>query len=147
MVFLDDIVDVGDHGGDQEGKDEGGDVMLVGPDTDQDGIQDGQEREPPGDPVNHDGLCVGGRELVDDGAEEEEVDDGPGEESPDGRGEIRLLDVTVDGVRGSYGVDVGAQEEEVNEDVNDFEKETVPPLSSSHDVDEVWWERGGKRGS
>ena len=45
-------------------------------------------------------------ELVDDGAEEEKVDDGPSEEGPTGWGEVRLLGVTVEGLGGGYGVDV-----------------------------------------
>lgn len=48
---------------------------MVGPNGEEDGVEDGKEREPPGDPVDHDGLCMGRGELIDDGAEEEEVDD------------------------------------------------------------------------
>jgi len=131
-MLLDDIVDVGDCRGDEEGKNEGGDVLLVGPDADEGGVQDAQEREPPGDPVDYDSLCMGGGELIDDSAKEEEVDDGPSEERPDRWGEIRLFEISVDSVRGDYGVDVRPQEEEVNEDVDDLEKETFPPLRSSH---------------
>jgi len=80
--------------------------MVVGPNGDEDGVEDSEEREPPSNAVDYDRLCVSGGELVDDGAQEEEMDDGPGEEGPTGRGEIRLFDVVVDRVRGGYGVDV-----------------------------------------
>ena len=53
---------------------------------------------------------MGGGELVDDGAEEKEVDEGPSEEGPIGGSEVRLLDVAIDGLRGGDGVDVRTQE-------------------------------------
>jgi len=106
--------------------------MMVGPDCDEYSVEDGEEREPPGDPVDNDGLGVDGGELVDNGAEKEEVNDGPGEEGPIGWSEVRLFDVAVDGLGGGYGVDVGPQEEEVKEDVNDLEKNTIFPLCGSH---------------
>jgi len=132
MILLDDVVDVADGRGNQKGKDESGDVMVVSPDGDEDGVEDGEEREPPGDSVDHNGLCMGRGELVDDGAKEEEVDDRPSEEGPIGWGEVRLLDVSVDGVRGGYGVDVRPQEEEVNYDVNDLEENPFFPLCRGH---------------
>lgn len=132
MVLLDDVVDVADGRGDQEGKDKSDDVMVVGPNGDEDGVENGEEREPPGDSVDHDSLRVGGGELVDDGAKKEEVDERPSEECPIGWGEIRLLDVPVNGLRGSYGVDVRSQEQEVNDDVDDLEGKTLFPLCGSH---------------
>lgn len=141
MILLDDIVDVADGGGDQEGEDERDDVVVVGPDGNEDCVEDGEERESPGDSVNHDGLGVGGSELVDDGAKKEEVDDRPSEEGPVGWSEVRLLDVSVDGVRGGYGVDVRPQEEEVNDDVSDFENDTILPLCGSHFF--CWTSLGG----
>jgi len=121
VVLLDDVVDVADGRSDQKGKDESDDVVVVGPNGDEDGVEDGEEREPPGDSVDHNRLCVSGGELVDDGAEEEEMDDGPSEEGPAGWGEVCLLDVAVDGLGGGYGVDVRTQEEKVNGDVDDLE--------------------------
>ena len=106
VILLDDVVNVADGRGDQKGEDESADVLVAGPKGDEDGVENGEEREPPGDSVDHDRLRVNRGELVDDGAEEKEVDDGPGEESPVGRGEVRLLDVAVDGLGGGYGVDV-----------------------------------------
>ena len=79
---------------------------MVGPNGDEDGVEDGEERESPGDSVDHDRLRVSRGELVDDGAEEEEVDDGPGEKGPTGWGEVCLLDAAVEGLGGGYGVDV-----------------------------------------
>jgi len=132
MILLDDIINVADGRGDQEGKDECDDIMVVGPDGNEDCVEDGEEGEPPGDPIDHDGLRVGGSELVDDGAKKEEVDDRPSEEGPVGWSEVRLLDVSVDGLRGGYGVDVGPQEEEVDDDVSYLEKKTISPLCGSH---------------
>lgn len=106
MMLLDGVVYVADGSGDKEGDDESCDILVMGPDGDEDGIQDGHEGEAPGDTVDYDGLCVGGGELVDDGAKEEEVDNRPSEERPNGRGEIRRLDVPVDGMGRGYGVDV-----------------------------------------
>ena len=145
MVLLDDIVNVADGRGDQEGEDESGNVMVVGPDGDEDGVEDCEEREPPGDAVDHYGLRVGGSELVDDCAEEQEVDDRPSEEGPTGWSEVRLLDVAVDGPGGGYGVNVRPQEQEVNDDIDYLEKNTVFPLCGSHGLlSESWWVR--KRG-
>ena len=106
--------------------------MMVGPGGYIDDGEDGEEREPPRDSIDHDSLCMGGGELVDDGAKKEEVDDRPSEEGPIGWGEVRLLDVRVDRLRGGDGVDVRPQEEEVNDDVDDLERKTVSPLCRSH---------------
>ena len=150
VILLDGIVNVGDGRGDQEGKDESGDVMVVGPDGDEDGVEDGEEGEPPRDPVDHDGLCVDGGELVNNSAKKEEVDDRPSEKGPIGWSEVRLLDVPVDVMGGGYGVDVRPQEEEVNDDVNDLEKNAVFPLCGSHFLCRLGLgggERGGGRQS
>lgn len=106
--------------------------MVVGPNGNENSVEDSEEGEPPGNPVDYDDLRVGGGELVNDGAQEEEVNDGPSEEGPNGGGEVRLLDIVVDGLRGGYGVYVRPQEEEVNEDVDYLEKETVSPLRRGH---------------
>ena len=129
VILLDDVIDLGDRGGDEKGKDESGDVMVVGLYGDEDSIDDGEEREPPGDSVDHDRLRVSRGELVYDGAEEEEVDDGPSEEGPTGWGEVRLLDITVEGLGGSDGVDVRPQEEEIHDDIDDLEKTWQKPCS------------------
>ena len=39
---------------------------MVGPDSNEGGIEDSEEREPPGDSVNDDGLGMDGGELVDE---------------------------------------------------------------------------------
>ena len=52
------------------------DVVVPGPNVDVDGVEDGEEREPPADAVDDD-LLSALKELVDDGAEEKEVDEGP----------------------------------------------------------------------
>ena len=148
MVLLDEVVNMADSRGDQEGEDESGNVMVMGPDGDEDGVEDREEGEPPGDAVDHDGLGVGGSKLIDDCAKEEEVDDGPSEEGPTGWSEVRLLDAAVDGLGGGHGVNVRPQKEEVNYDIDYLEKNTVFPLCGSHGSSpESWWvrKRGRKR--
>ena len=132
MILLDNVVDMADNRGDEEGDDERGDIVVIGPDADEDGVQDSEEGEPPGNTIDDHGLRVGGGELVDDGTKKEEVDDGPSEERPVGRCEVGLLDAPVDGVRGNYGVDVRPQEEEVNDDVDEFEEDAFFPLCRGH---------------
>ena len=82
VVLLNDVVDVADGRGDQEREDGSGDVLMVGPDGDEGGIEDGEEREPPGVSVNDGSLGADRGELVDDGAEKEEVDDRPPTRTP-----------------------------------------------------------------
>lgn len=43
VILLDDIVDVGDGGGDEEGEDEGDDVMAASPDVYVYGVEDDEE--------------------------------------------------------------------------------------------------------
>jgi len=43
MILLDDIVNVADSRGDQEGKGEYDDIMVVGPDGNKDRVEDGEE--------------------------------------------------------------------------------------------------------
>ena len=52
------------------------DVVVAGPEVDVDGVEDAEESKPPADAVNDD-LLAALKELVDDGAEEQEVDEGP----------------------------------------------------------------------
>ena len=52
------------------------DVVVPGPYVDVDSVEDGKEREPPADAINDD-LLSALEELIDDGAEEKEVDEGP----------------------------------------------------------------------
>jgi len=70
------VVDVSYCGRDEERKDESGNVAVVGPQVDVDGIQDTEERETPRDTVNDDLLSTR-EELVDDGAEKENVNYSP----------------------------------------------------------------------
>ena len=80
----------------KEGKDKGDGMIMIRPSNEEECVGGGQEREPPRDPVDDDLLCVGGGELVDDGAKKEGLDDGPSEEGPDSWGEVSLLEVPVD---------------------------------------------------
>ena len=54
-----------------------GDIVVPDPKSDIDGVEDGEKGEPPANSVNHD-LLAALKELVDDCAEKEKVDEGPG---------------------------------------------------------------------
>ena len=99
-------------------------MMMIGPYYDEDRVYDGHDRECPRDHVDHKSLSAVRGELIDDGAKQEYMDGGPNEEGPTSWGEIRLLDVFVDGLWGNRGTDARPQEEEVGNNVNDLEKET-----------------------
>lgn len=51
----------------------------------------------------------------------------PDEECPRSGSDVCLLPIVVDGGGGCNGVDVGPQEEEVDEDVDDLEENAVGP--------------------
>ena len=51
-------------------------VVVPGPEVDVDGVQDGEEGKTPGDAVDDD-LLSAIEELVDDGSEEQEVNERP----------------------------------------------------------------------
>jgi len=126
VMFFDLVVDVGDRGRDKEGEYEGPFVVMVTPQVDIDGIQDSEERETPRNMVDDDMLPIG-EKLVDDGSQQKEVDQGPNEERPGSRADEGFLAVVVTFLVGSNGIDVGAEKEEVNYDVNDFEDDAVFP--------------------
>lgn len=50
------------------------------------------------------------------------MDDGPNVEGPNRWGEVRLLDVFVDGPRGDHSRDVRHQEKEVGKDISGLEE-------------------------
>lgn len=120
VMFFDNVVDVCDGRADEEREDKGDDVVVGCPQVDVDGVEDGEEGKAPGDAVDDYGLGVCGGELVDDGGEEEEMDDGPDGKGPAGRGEVGLLDGGVDGAGGGDGVEVRAEEHKVHEHVHDL---------------------------
>jgi hypothetical protein len=64
----------------ENGKRLTGDIVMVDPQADIDGVQNTKERETPGNSVDDDGFALW-PELIDDGAEEKQMDEGPdGEE-------------------------------------------------------------------
>ena len=107
-------------------------MAWIGPDRDKDQIESSQNWEPPRNPVNHDGLCMGGGELINDSCGNEEVDDRPGEEGPIGWGKVRLFDVVVNGPWGYKGIGTWPKEEDAREDVDGLEEETFFPMGRSH---------------
>jgi len=119
VVFLDDVVDVGDGAGDEEGEDEGYDVVVGAPQVDVDGVEDAEEGEAPGDAVDDDSFALR-EELVDDRSKEEDVDEGPNQERPRSGSEIGLLSSVIDITGGSNGVDVGAQKQEVCDNIHNL---------------------------
>jgi hypothetical protein len=68
--------------------------MVTSPQVDVDSIEDTEEREAPGDTVN-DGTLATGEELVNDGAEKENVDQRPNEERPWCGGNVGLFTAEV----------------------------------------------------
>lgn len=120
VMLLDDIVDVRDGGADEESKDESDDVVATAPDADVDGVEDDEKGETPVDTVDDD-LLSGFEELVDDGSEKEEVNDRPETEHPRSGSEVGFFASAVDWSGSSDGVDVATGEEEVDENVHDFE--------------------------
>lgn len=129
VVLLDDIVNMADGRADEQGEDECNYVVVVSPDVDIDGIEDRQERETPSNAVNGDLLASVG-ELVDDITEQQEVDERPDDKGPACRGEIRLLGglVNVTGTRNS--INVAAEEEEVDDNVDNLQKDAIFPRAS-----------------
>ena len=81
---------------------------------DVDGVEDRKEREAPRDAVD-DGRLALREELVDDGAEQEEVDEGPDAESVVCGREVGLFAGAVGAFGSCDAVDVGAEEEEVHD--------------------------------
>ena len=73
MVLLDDIIDVADARGDKQCENESDDVVLASPDVDVDTVEHSEEGETPANAIDDDFLATV-VELVDDGAEQQEVD-------------------------------------------------------------------------
>jgi hypothetical protein len=126
MVLLDDIVDVRNGRTDEEGEDKCRDVMVGSPEVYVDGVEDTKEGEPPGNTIYNDTLA-NGEELVDDCAKKQDMDDSPDEEGPGSRSDVCFLGIVVDRRGPSNGVDVRAQEEEIYDDIDDFQEYSVFP--------------------
>jgi len=105
VVLLDDVIDVGHRGADEECEDERDDVVLAAPDVDIDSVDDSEEGEAPADAVDDDTVSSR-EELVDDESEEEEVYQRPETESPRSRSEVGFLTAVVDALGRSDGVNV-----------------------------------------
>lgn len=80
------------------------------------GIQDAKEREAPRYSIDDYFLARGG-ELVDDSTQKKQVDERPNQKGPWSRGYVCLPATEVDIMRCRYGVDVGTEEKEVNDNV------------------------------
>lgn len=61
--------------------------MVASPEVNVDRVEDTEERKTPGDAVDNDALALG-EELVDDGAEEEQVDHRPADAEINGRSRL-----------------------------------------------------------
>jgi len=94
VMLLHNVIDVGDGGANQEGEDEGEDVAAMTPEIDVDGIQQDEERQAPVDGIN-DNLFAIVEELVDNGAEEQEMNNRPDAEGPSGGGEVGFFTVAI----------------------------------------------------
>jgi hypothetical protein len=87
-----------------------------------DRVENEKKRESPADTVD-DGLLADGVELVDDIAEKKEMDNGPDVECPRGRRDVGFLAISV--AWASDIVNVRPGEEDVCDDVYDFENDTI----------------------
>jgi len=96
IVLLDDIVDVRYCGANEESKDESRDVIRMSPEVDVDGVEDGKERESPGDAINDYSLTLG-EELVYDSTEKKKVNKRPDEERPRRWSDVSLLSIVING--------------------------------------------------
>ena len=85
-----------------------------------DGIEDSEEREAPGNTVNDDTLALR-EELIDNCAEEEQMNERPDGESPRCRSEVGLLAAAVRPLGTSDAVNIGSQEQQVDNDVYDLD--------------------------
>ena len=110
--------------------------VFGNPEIDIDGIEDPEQGKSPRDSIDND-LLTCRKELVDDGTQEKEMDQGPercnvlegrkrarldeyrpSEEGPGSRGNVRFFASPIDLRRTGDGKDISAEEEEVNDDVN-----------------------------
>lgn len=105
VVLLDDVVNVADSGRDEEGQNEGDNIMSMGPDTDVECVENCEEWETPSYAIDNDNLSGIG-ELEDDVSEQQEVNKGPDEERPPSWGDVSLLGVVIDVAGAGNGVDV-----------------------------------------
>ena len=66
VMLFDDIINVSYCGRNEKGEYESGNIAVVGPKIDVDGVEATKKRQAPGDSVNDDSFSVG-EELVDNG--------------------------------------------------------------------------------
>jgi hypothetical protein len=69
-------------------------IVLGSPEIHIYGVEDSKERESPGNAINYHSFSLG-EELVDYGAEKEDVDKRPNEERPWGRSNVGLFAMIV----------------------------------------------------
>lgn len=100
--------------------------MLCSPQVHVDGVEHSKERESPRYSIYNHALAVG-EELVDYGAEEEYMDERPNEERPGGGGDVGLLAVIIDALGSGDSVNIGTEEYKIDEDVNNFQEDSVFP--------------------
>lgn len=81
VISLDDVIDVRYRAADEQRKDKRNDIVTARPYVDIDGVEDGEQGETPSDAVDDDGFAGVG-ELVEEHAEEEQVDECPDAKGP-----------------------------------------------------------------
>jgi len=113
VVLLDDVIDVSDCGADEERQDEGYGVMMASPKIDIDGIENSQKGETPRNAIDNDTFSLGGK-LVDDGSEQEKVNQRPDEKSPRSRSKIGFFSTVIYAGRSSNSIYIGPQKQEVD---------------------------------
>jgi len=126
VMLFNDVINVRDCGGNKERKDKRPNVMVVSPQGDIDSIQKAEEGETPGNGVD-DHRFARREELIDDGSKQKQMDQRPNEERPGGGTHVCFLAIVIaSSVRGD-GVDVGAEEKAVNNNIDDLEENAVLP--------------------
>lgn len=110
VILFDNVVDVGNRRGHEQGEDKCDDVVVRSPQVDIHCVENGQQGEAPRDALN-DGAVTVLRELVQDSTEEEEMNDRPDQKRPWRGSKIcNLATMVVDAVVRGNGADVRAQE-------------------------------------
>lgn len=105
-MLLDDVIDVRHGRGNEKGEYESNDVVAGGPEMYVNRIEDAEDGESPRDSVDDHRFCMGGGELVNDCAKEEEVDEGPKQERPVCGGQVGLFAAVIDARRGGNRVEI-----------------------------------------
>jgi len=100
--------------------------VLRSPEIHIDSVKYSEEWKSPRDPINDYTFSLR-EELIDDSTKEEDMDERPDEECPGSRSNISLFAVIINTLWCSDGINVGPEEDKVNNNVDDFQKNSIFP--------------------